>query len=301
MGTMEQIYFEWNVKERPEDFIVKEVAEYEKAENGRFFLYLLIKRNLNTKEITGKYRLWYAGLKDKNALTFQYVSSPKFLGETVFERIDRETFFSLIYIGRIKRNIKIGFLKGNRFSIRLKGHILEEKDWFINYFDIQRTARNSDKGRKLLKTIPAGTRWKQLKWLDNFYIDAYLSRLWNKALYLMLTDRFEGKLVVEQKTSFFFPYTDFDALFNSFPKFLPILGYKVKLNSLEESVYREVLRGEGFSLEEITEKLKDLRIKGDYRKTFLKAENLYTKDGRLYFFLPKGAYATMYLKSIFVR
>ncbi|WP_457642521.1 tRNA pseudouridine(13) synthase TruD [Persephonella sp.] len=298
---MEKIIFRWNLKERPEDFIVKEVADLPVDENGKFYLYILIKRNLNTKEITNRYKLRYAGLKDKNALTFQYVSSDRFLGEIIKEKIDDKTFYILQYAGNLKKRIKIGQLKGNKFSIKLKGNKIKDQIWFINYFDIQRLERNFEKGRKLLKNLPEGIKWKDLSWLENFYIDAYLSFLWNKSLMNFLMENFDGYKIKEKSFGFFIPYTDYEYLMGNIPKFWSIAGYKVKMKDFERKIYRKILIEEGFDFDTFIQKLKQLKIKGDYRKTFLKADNLKISQDRIEFFLPKGSYATMFLKHIYLE
>ncbi|NPA13116.1 MAG: tRNA pseudouridine(13) synthase TruD [Aquificae bacterium] len=299
---MEKVVFNWNIKEKPEDFIVSEVGQHLLAEDGEFFLYRLIKRGLNTKDITSHYNLRYAGLKDKNALTFQYVSSKDFLGETVFKKVSEGRFFGLVYLGRVRRQIRIGQLKGNRFSIKLKENVAiqQDKNWFINYYDLQRISRNRERGKALLKKLPDDTKWKRLNWFQNFYIDAYLSHLWNRAVMELLKEKFDGYLIVDNGLKYFFPYTDYTTLENSFKRYIPILGYKVKLDKIEETVYLKVLKKEGFSLEWLLERLKNLGIKGDYRKTFSVAEGLSIKGDRVNFFLQKGSYATMFLKSIFL-
>ncbi|WP_457622642.1 tRNA pseudouridine(13) synthase TruD [Persephonella sp.] len=296
---MEKIVFNWNLKEKPEDFIVSEVAELPVNENGNFYLYMLIKRNMNTKEIAGRYRLHYAGLKDKNALTFQFVSSDRFLGDFLKEKKDSESLFFLYFLGKISKRIKIGQLKGNRFSIKIKCSKIKDQDWFINYFDIQRLERNFEKGKKTILNLPPKTTWKRLSWYENFYIDAYLSYLWNKALMKFLSENFDGYRIYEKSFGFFVPFTDYSYLMKNIPRFLPILGYKIKMKDFEIKIYSQILKEEGIELQEILEKLKDLRIKGDYRKTFLRAEDLVIKGNRIQFFLPKGAYATMFLKHIF--
>ncbi|WP_457624688.1 tRNA pseudouridine(13) synthase TruD [Persephonella sp.] len=296
---MEKLAFNWNVKEKPEDFIVKEVADFEFLPDGNFYLYLLIKRNLNTRDVAARYNLSYAGLKDKNALTFQYVTADKFLGETVLEKLLEGTFYGLIYLGRVRKKLKIGNLKGNKFSIKLKGNSLKKQDWFINYYDIQRISRNRERGKALLKKLNNTGSWKKLRWLENFYIDAYLSHLWNKSLMAYIRGRFPGHYLVEKNLKYFIPETDLNTLMDIFPRFWPLLGYRVEIKDYEEAVYDEVLKKEGFSLSEVVEKLSDIKIKGDYRKTFLKAEDVSIKSGRIEFFLPKGAYATMYLKHIY--
>jgi tRNA pseudouridine13 synthase len=74
-----------------------------------------------------------------------------------------------------------------------------------------------------------------------------------------------------------------------------LLGYKKKL-SVAESYYGELLEKEGFELESFLNLLKKLGIKGDYRKTYLLVETPKRVGDYLFFTLPKGAFATMYLK-----
>ncbi len=297
---MREVHFSWNVKEKPEDFIVSEVSNFDLVERGNFYLYRLVKRGFNTQEVARRFNLSYAGLKDKNAITFQYVSSPRFLGEAVFEK-KNDNFFGLIFIGKIRKKVRIGNLKGNLFSVLLKGHTISEKRWFINYYDLQRISRNTEKGKKVLQQLKEGISWKMLSWKENFYLDAYLSHLWNKAVMVLLKESYTGYYVVEKGKKFFIPETDYQDLMENFPRFFPILGYKVKLSDKEADIYRYVLEKEEFTFEDMLCRLKQLKIKGDYRKTFLKAENIQIKNGRINFFLPKGAYATMFLKNVFIQ
>jgi len=299
---MKEIDFSWNIKEKPEDFIVKEVIDLPFSRDGKYNVYLLIKRNMNTKEITAPYRLFYAGLKDKNALTFQFVSTKRYLGDLIKEKRDKGTFFFLQYIGKSKKQIKVGHLKGNKFSIRLKDHKIDtSKNWFINYFDSQRLSKNMKRGKELLLNEKMNLTWKELKWIEHFYIEAYLSYLWNKSLELYLIDRFNGYIVREGNLDFFIPYTNFDELFENRKKFWSILGYKIKLDGYEKKYYNQILQYENIDLEFITERLKSLKLKGNYRKFFLKAENIKILGNRIEFFIPKGGYATMFLKHIYLK
>ncbi|MDQ7054989.1 MAG: tRNA pseudouridine(13) synthase TruD [Persephonella sp.] len=125
---MDRIFFRWNVKEKPEDFIVKEEMDFQLDERGNFFLYMLIKRNLNTRAVCYPLKLSYAGLKDKNAITFQYVSSEINHGDYFVKKFDKNSFFALVRIGKIRRKIRIGHLKGNKFSIKLKGTMLRKTE-----------------------------------------------------------------------------------------------------------------------------------------------------------------------------
>ena len=290
---MVTVEFSWK-RETPEDFIVKEVAEYPLTPKGEHYLYLLVKRNLTTKELARIFGFSYAGMKDKLALTSQFVSFEKFVGEFLKRKVSNDSWYILKFIGRVQRKIKIGQLKGNRFAVNLRSFETEGRDWFINYYDVQRVKNNSQRGRELLKKLLEKPK-RKLKWSENFYIDAYLSYLWNKSLEKFLMERTKGHSICEKEELFFIPEKGFN--YASLPKFWTILGYKKKLLD-SESYYREVLKEEGFELEEFLELLKKLRIKGDYRMTYVKVRELKKIGDYLFFFLPKGSYATMFLKHI---
>ena len=71
------------LKQRPEDFIVREMASHQVLSKGNFALCILKKRNYTTQRAIAsvatamerpiKY-FSYAGLKDKNAVTEQFVA-----------------------------------------------------------------------------------------------------------------------------------------------------------------------------------------------------------------------------------
>ncbi|MEO2067994.1 MAG: tRNA pseudouridine(13) synthase TruD, partial [Desulfurobacteriaceae bacterium] len=287
------VEFRWK-KEEPKDFIVKEVAEYPLKENGKHYLYLLVKRNLTTKELSKLLGFSYAGMKDKVALTSQFVSFETFVGESLRERIGKDGWFILKFLGRIQKKIKIGQLKGNKFAVRLKGLKINDRSWFINYYDVQRIYLNRERGKELLKRLSLKPR-KRLKWSENFYIDAFLSFLWNKSLEYFLMEKFDGYYIKEKEELFFIPKKDED--FQSLPKFWTILGYKKKLLD-SEKFYEKVLSEEGFSKNEFLELLRKLGIKGDYRMTYILVKDFKKIGDYIFFYLPKGSYATMYLKHL---
>jgi len=222
---MVTVKFNWK-REVPEDFIVKEVAEYPLTPKGEHYLYLLVKRNLTTKELARIFGFSYAGMKDKLALTSQFVSFEKFVGEFLKRKVSNDSWYILKFIGRVQRKIKIGQLKGNRFAVNLRSFETEGRDWFINYYDVQRVKNNSQRGRELLKKLLEKPK-RKLKWSENFYIDAYLSYLWNKSLEKFLMERTKGHFICEKEELFFIPEKGFN--YASLPKFWTILGYKKKL------------------------------------------------------------------------
>jgi tRNA pseudouridine13 synthase len=283
--------YNWKIKNKPEDFIVVEKASFP-FEEGEFYLYLLIKRNLNTLELSQKLKLDYAGLKDKNALTFQYVSSKFDYGNIKIEKYKDNSFFILRKLRTLRRKIKIGQLQGNFFDIKLPEKLKVYENLFINYFDTQRIKKfNIKKGKELLLSK------KKLSRKENFFVDTYLSFLWNKSFELFLKENFNGLNLIENHQTFFIPQNlDVQKL----PKFWTVIGYKVKLEESKE-FYEKILKKEGFYLYEFLEILKSKRIKGDYRRTYEKATEVKLYHNRIRFFLKKGAYATMHLKCLYAK
>ncbi len=296
----EKVVFDWNVKEKPEDFIVEELATHQFDGKGQHYLYLLEKKNYTTQELADRYGFSYAGLKDKTGITRQYVSFEKFIGGKIEEK-DKDRFYRLIFIGRIRKKVKLGRLKGNRFKIKLKYKNFVLKNWFINYYDTQRLRNNYNRGKELIKKLKNKEKTrKDLSWLENFLIDSYLSFIWNKSLEFYLKQHIKGFYIIEKDIEFFIPDTDIYEIENKLPKYWAIPGYKIKLEESKD-YYTQVLKKEGFTLKEFISILKDLKIKGDYRKSYIKVEPVCINNGYISFELPKGSYATMFLKHIYRR
>ncbi|HLD85629.1 MAG TPA: tRNA pseudouridine(13) synthase TruD [archaeon] len=204
----------------PEDFVVEEVIDpkflrkFERGAEkvvyvkGPYTLYLLKKRNLTTEEalkiIAAKFKIpvasvGFAGLKDKFAVTSQYISiKGSFDGFA-------EKNISLEGVGKTNKHISIGNLIANKFSITLHncdaGKI--EKSFHStkkmpNFFGPQRfgSKKNNHEIGKLivdkkfaeaLNMINAsGGRYASLKHVEKrklkFYINAYQSEIFNKKL-----------------------------------------------------------------------------------------------------------------------
>src|SRR5262249_22765103 len=112
------------LKRLPEDFRVEELPIAAGGSEGRFVLYRLTKRNLGTLEaieaicrrwnIAGR-RVSYGGLKDRHALTVQYL--------TIFDGPDaalHQANLDLEPTGRLAHPYGPGHFRGNRFSVVLR-------------------------------------------------------------------------------------------------------------------------------------------------------------------------------------
>jgi tRNA pseudouridine13 synthase len=183
-----------------DDFIVTE-QPIEFTGRGNFIILKIKKRNLGTWDLIDKLakglqiydnEIGYAGLKDKNATTTQYISIPRKYAKDIkkFKHNKIEILDSFLH----KTKLNIGDLSGNGFEINL--HEVEEKDLFEiqkrikqiskiglpNYFGYQRFGRdvkeNLDKARKI---IYGELKIKDRK-LEKMLISAYQSDFFNRWL-----------------------------------------------------------------------------------------------------------------------
>ncbi len=125
------------LRERFDDFVVEEILHPEIAlgERGRYAVFVLEKRGVDTFEaIRIAARLlgvdWrtvgYAGMKDRNAVTRQYISVPAgLLGEPPASVSSGRV--SLKLAGYSDKPVKRGLLAGNRFRVVLR-HSSEEPE-----------------------------------------------------------------------------------------------------------------------------------------------------------------------------
>lgn len=118
------------IKQRPEDFLVDEIPAYTPSGAGEHLYLLVQKRSITTLDMVSvvarhfrvpRGAVGYAGLKDKNAITRQAVSvhvpgkSPADFPPLEHERIH------ILGAEMHANKLRPGHLKGNRFSIKLRG------------------------------------------------------------------------------------------------------------------------------------------------------------------------------------
>ncbi|KXG78364.1 tRNA pseudouridine synthase D [Fervidicola ferrireducens] len=142
------------IKVKPEDFIVKELADIKYSSDGPYRIYLLEKRHWNTMDAL-KFisrenkvplsKIGSGGRKDRHALTSQYISVPKKY-ELKFERPN----VKLTFLGFADDFVSPAILEGNYFEITLRKLKPEEEEkikerlpeverfGYPNFFDDQR-------------------------------------------------------------------------------------------------------------------------------------------------------------------
>ena len=219
---MDRVYFldhtpiDFHFKQSPRDFVVEEIPLYEFSGEGEHLILHVRKKDLSTWDMISEIAsflgikqrdIGYAGLKDKNAMTKQYISIMK-----IHE--DKLVNFShdkIKILDRFYHNnkIKIGHLKANRFFIRLKkvtpvaatkiAQAVEKIKLYgmANYFGYQRFGIDGDnyiKGREIVEN-----RYKERNVkLKKMYINAYQSHLFN----MWLSRRIEiSRLISSFKSS----------------------------------------------------------------------------------------------------
>jgi tRNA pseudouridine13 synthase len=198
-------------KQSARDFVVDEIPLYPFTGNGEHLVLHIRKKNLSTWElvsllanhlgIKGR-EIGYAGLKDKNAMTKQYISLPK----KYERRLESFSHANVKILSKTyhRNKIHMGHLKGNRFFIRLKkvtpaaakkidGALAQIAQWGMpNFFGYQRFGIGGENYKKGEAILRGKLREKNVK-LKRLYINAYQSHLFN----LWLSRRIEISTLVE--------------------------------------------------------------------------------------------------------
>ncbi|SMP89402.1 tRNA pseudouridine13 synthase [Epsilonproteobacteria bacterium SCGC AD-311-C15] len=202
---------DFHFKQSPRDFVVEEIPLYEFSGEGEHLVLFVRKKNLSTLElvsIIARYlgiqnkEIGYAGLKDKNAMTKQYISIHK----KHEEAMENFVYEGVKVVSKTYHNnkIKIGHLRGNRFYINLKkvnptsAQKIDEALKSIsefgmpNFFGYQRFGNDGDNhidGEKIAK----GEKKERNPKIRKLLISAYQSHLFN----LWLSRRLEINTLVK--------------------------------------------------------------------------------------------------------
>ena len=267
------------------------ILKIKKQDTSTWDLIKLISKKLNIEESY----IGYAGLKDKNATTIQYISIPLNKSRD-YKNINNKNI-QVIETYKHNQKLKIGDLSGNRFKINLKD--IQENDLdkiyqivsqiqkhgMPNYFGYQRFG--NDTTFEQCQKVVYGEVIEKNKKLRHLLTSAYQSYFFNAWL------RHRIELSKEQESN--------------------------KLTSLEGDIFlnndnktitglmvgRKVIRSKQ-KARKIEELYDDMYIheKGFRRTAWIKVENLKTKYNKekntlfLDFTLPKSSYATVFIENI---
>lgn len=297
------------LKRVPEDFVVREIPHYEFSGEGQHVIVEITKINYNTQDVVSDLQrvfeidercIGYAGKKDKNAKTSQFLSLD--LGvladlQMVSDKIANDLpHLSLESITRHINKLKLGHLIGNQFKILLrdidKGNLSQMelvKDeildkGFPNYFGPQRFGKENDKyGFEILK----GERKTKKRWLKMLYLSAFQSKLFNEWLADRISsgefgERIEGDRFIEK--------------YNSVAG--PIFGHKMTEATGDPGEKEKKILSE-YELDSML--FKKFKLAGNRRveRVFPKSFSyeVLGDDICFEFILPKGCYATSLLRE----
>jgi len=308
----------YKIKERPEDFIVKEISDVELKDRGEYTYFLLKKRNYNTLDAieriarainVGVSRLGFAGNKDKMAITEQLVSVSGVKKENL-EKL-RLKDIEIKVCGYSDEYNFLGNLQGNEFVIIVRelggGEIkkfeekIENEVLMPNYFGEQRfSEQNVDIGRAIIKrNFEEASKLLNLDIVDNDYIGAM--RKINKKIL---------RLYVHSYQSYIFNETikEYLKLGTKENEKIPIVGFGTELEKYNAEI-RRIIEGilsiENLDLRDfITLKMPELSEEGIERDLFVEIRDLEVleKGGnwvKVKFFLKKGSYATEAIDFLF--
>jgi len=319
------------VRAVPEDFRVDEVAAYVPTGAGPHVYLRVEKRGLTTRDAVRTLAralgvperdAGFAGMKDKQAVTSQWLSFP------VARDPDPASLASdglrVLEASRHANKLRTGHLRGNVFSIRVRGGdaararaaaaALGERG-LPNFFGPQRfgtEGRNAEIGRGLLAGdgSPEVRRAARDRFLRRLSLSAYQSLLFNRWLAERMTDglfaaALRGDVMKKLDSGGLFTCADPEAdgprvaAFEISPAG-PMFGHKL-LPAAGDALAREerILAQEGISLDAFARGGGE--AEGTRRAARLGVEVEVEPDADGYlarFMLPKGSYATVVLREL---
>jgi len=190
----------FNFDQTIERFFVEEIPLFKFANKGSNLILKIKKSDMSTfKLITviakatklDLRNIGYAGLKDKNATTIQYISIPKQYEKDVVKNLTTDKI-EILEKHYSKFPIKIGQLKGNNFSIILHKVMPQAKDDIIkvahqmlkegipNYYGYQRFGEDRKSYEQGKEIAHSGKKLKGAK--EKLLVSAYQSYLYNSWL-----------------------------------------------------------------------------------------------------------------------
>jgi tRNA pseudouridine13 synthase len=199
-----------------EDFCVEELPAYLPTGEGEHWYVELEKRGLSTPELVrivaelagvSERDIGYAGLKDKHAVTSQWLSLPG--AALAPEKWTLPPALALKNVSRHGNKLRTGHLTGNRFSINLVGveaeayrralAIAERLRGFglLNYFGFQRFGRGGENLPRAHGWLADGARGRLSPFLLKLYPSVVQSELFNRYLTLRRDEGLERMLLGE--------------------------------------------------------------------------------------------------------
>jgi tRNA pseudouridine13 synthase len=339
------------IKTRPEDFVVDEIPAYEPSGEGPHLYLHIKKKNKTTDDVVKtiahaldvpQREIGFAGMKDKVAVTTQWISVPA--KDAAFDERARALEIEGVQVLEAKRHqnkLKPGHLRGNRFTIIVRGvtdvpSALSSFETIAkvgvpNAFGAQRFGRDGDTAVRARAWLTGKERAPGDPRLRRFHFSAFQSEIFNALLEARVADGswtvpLLGDLLKKEETGGMFVCTDVQtdrerAAQGEVCPTGPIIGDRMRQPEAEALAYEQRIilpRIEGIdlkrarSLGEGTRRVLRLRVTemsvapGEHTGQMMKSSHELDGDLReqedaitVRFVLPKGAYATTVLSSVF--
>lgn len=313
------------IRQRPEDFVVEEIPAYEPAGRGSHVYLKVRKVGLTTRDLVQalasagvpEVNIGVAGLKDKAAVTTQWLSVPKAHAAAVDE-LAALPGATILERSLHRNKLGLGHLRGNRFEITVRQALpgaLQNATYAFerlaaggapNWFGPQRFGRfgsNAYDGWRVLRgdTVPGGHR------LRRFFVSALQSLLFNELLAERVADGLYDTVIAgdwarKHETGGTFLVEDAAA---EAPRAkaleisatIPLYGRKVKPSPGAAGEYESaVMERLGLEWQQFTSR------RGDRRSSRVLIEDPRVAGDEdallLSFVLPKGSYATSVLREV---
>lgn len=325
----------------PEDFRVDEIPAYLPSGQGDHRYVRIEKRNLSTPEAVSmiarcaeaKERdIGSAGLKDKYAITTQWLSLPKQSRPASEWKLPEN--LRVLEESLHQNKLRTGHLHGNRFTIRLVGvcadaprllpALLERlRRGTLNAFAEQRFGRDGQNIQSALDWLkdPRGLRGPKARFLSKFYPSVIQSELFNRYLHARLNHGEEhllsGEIVRLEGTGSNFMVEDLECEQARFERGElhpqgPIFGPRMRPAKADAlALEQQVLDQVGLTTSELDQL--GAHAPGTRRDVWLKLADLEASFGprdddaaattddscvRLSFSLPAGSYATHVVREL---
>ncbi|MEM6959998.1 MAG: tRNA pseudouridine(13) synthase TruD [Myxococcota bacterium] len=188
------------IKVEPEDFIVEEIPSYEPVGEGTHWFFWIEKRGLTTRRAVAMLAaklgvrardIGTAGLKDRHALTRQYLSAEHVDGAALsgWEQDGLRVLRAVPH----RSKLRTGHLRGNRFSIRVRAiapaeaaRLAEEGTALAsgvpNYYGDQRFGRDGSNVDEAREWLAEGGRPPKERFKRRFLVSALQSAAFNAVL-----------------------------------------------------------------------------------------------------------------------
>ncbi len=319
------------MRPRPEDFIVEEVPLFEPSGQGTHLFLFVEKRGATTPDLSQALKARYgvkdrdiglAGRKDKHGITRQWVSIPAQAAPDEGAGLAEDARFTVLRAARHEKKLRMGFLRANRFTVGLEAeapldaHTIDQRAAALahtglpNGFGAQRFGPDGRTVRQALRFIrrPKRARTKR----EGFWVSALQSVVFNRWLRARLDDELfstvlEGDVMARRggRATFFCddPAADQPRLDAAEVAITgPMPGAEMR------PARGAALTWESRSADGLAEDIKDLMAHpafdtGARRPIQIWPEALSVQvegpRATLSFALPKGAYATVFLREVF--